>query len=112
MKAGKDPTKARALPSLLNNPDQLGEDAEDIRKRLKGRLAATDRARVKKTSHSYGCVADPEGLQPYPCRRSTPSKHTAHRRLSLQLRTGRIGPNGASPAKPILARAPLKAGQK
>jgi hypothetical protein len=90
MKAGKDPTKARALPSLLNNPDQLGEDAEDIRKRLKGRLAATDRARVKKTSHSYGCIADQKVFNP--CRRSTPSNHTAHRRLSLQLKTGCIGP--------------------
>jgi hypothetical protein len=39
-----------------------------MRKRLKARLAATDRARVKKTSHSFGAVADQEGLQPYPCR--------------------------------------------
>ena len=42
------------LVDLVNNLDQLGEDAEDMLKRVKARLAATDRARVKKASQSYG----------------------------------------------------------
>ena len=42
------------MVDLVNNLDQLGEDAEDMLKRVKARLAATDRARVKKASQSYG----------------------------------------------------------
>ena len=42
------------LVDLVNNLDQLGEDAEDMLKRVKARLAATDRARVKKASQAYG----------------------------------------------------------
>ncbi len=42
------------LVDLVNNLDRLGEDAEDMLKRVKARLAATDRARVKKASQAYG----------------------------------------------------------
>lgn len=42
------------MVDLVNNLDQLGESAEDVLKRVKARLAATDRARVKKASQSYG----------------------------------------------------------
>jgi len=42
------------MVDLVNNLDQLGESAEDVLKRVKARLAGTDRARVKKASQSYG----------------------------------------------------------
>lgn len=42
------------LVDLVNNLDQLGEDAEDVLKRVKARVAATDRARVKRASQAYG----------------------------------------------------------
>ena len=42
------------LVDLVNNLDQLGEDAEDVLKRVKARVAATDRARVMRASQAYG----------------------------------------------------------
>jgi len=42
------------LVDLVNNLDQLGENAEDVLKRVKDRLAASDRARVKKAAQAYG----------------------------------------------------------
>lgn len=42
------------MVDLVNNLDQLGESAEDVLERVKARLAASDRARVKKAAQSYG----------------------------------------------------------
>jgi len=42
------------MVDLVNNLDQLGESAEDVLERVKTRLAASDRARVKKAAQSYG----------------------------------------------------------
>lgn len=42
------------MVDLVNNLDQLGENAEDVLERVKVRLAASDRARVKKAAQSYG----------------------------------------------------------
>lgn len=58
--------------------------------------------------------------RPLPCRTWTCDSRSSGKsppltwsryRLSLQLRPGHIGPYGAGPAKLILARSPLKAGQ-
>jgi hypothetical protein len=42
------------MVDLVNNLDQLGESAEEVLTRVKARLAASDRARVKKAAQSYG----------------------------------------------------------
>jgi hypothetical protein len=42
------------MVDLVNNLDQLGESADDVLDRVKARLAASDRARVKKAAQSYG----------------------------------------------------------
>ncbi|MDZ4376017.1 MAG: hypothetical protein U1C74_31950, partial [Phenylobacterium sp.] len=42
------------MVDLVNNLDQLGESADDVLQRVKARLAASDRARVKKAAQSYG----------------------------------------------------------
>jgi len=42
------------MVDLVNNLDQLGEDAEDVLKRVKARVAAADRERVKRASQAYG----------------------------------------------------------
>ena len=42
------------MVDLVNNLDQLGESAEDVLERVKARLAACDRTRVKKAAQSYG----------------------------------------------------------
>ena len=42
------------MVDLVNNLDQLGESAEDLLERVKARLAACDRTRVKKAAQSYG----------------------------------------------------------
>ena len=42
------------MVDLVNNLDQLGESGEDVLERVKARLAASDRARVKKAAQSYG----------------------------------------------------------
>ena len=47
-------TKEFLLVDLVNNLDQLGESADEVLTRVKARLAASDRARVKKAAQSYG----------------------------------------------------------
>jgi len=42
------------MVDLVNNLDQLGESAEEVLDRVKSRLAASDRVRVKKAAQSYG----------------------------------------------------------
>jgi hypothetical protein len=42
------------LVDLVNNLDQLGESADEVLARVKARLAASDRARVKKAAQTYG----------------------------------------------------------
>ena len=42
------------MVDLVNNLDQVGESAEDVLERVKARLAACDRTRVKKAAQSYG----------------------------------------------------------
>ena len=42
------------LFDLVNNLDQLGESADEVLDRVKARLAASDRARVKKAAQTYG----------------------------------------------------------
>ena len=42
------------LVDLVNNLDQLGEDTEDMRKRVIARLAATDQTALGKAVQSYG----------------------------------------------------------
>ena len=47
-------TKEFLMVDLVNNLDQLGESAEEVLTRVKARLGASDRARVKKAVQSYG----------------------------------------------------------
>ena len=42
------------LVDLVNNLDQLGEDTEDMRRRVMVRLAATDQTALRKAVQSYG----------------------------------------------------------
>jgi len=42
------------MVDLVNNLDQLGESADDVLKRVKARLAASDRARLQRAAQSYG----------------------------------------------------------
>ncbi|MCR5881237.1 hypothetical protein [Phenylobacterium sp. J367] len=42
------------LVDLVNNLDQLGESAYEVLERVKARLAAGDRGRVKKAAQTYG----------------------------------------------------------
>jgi hypothetical protein len=42
------------LVDLVNNVDQLGEDAQEVLKRVKERLPASDAARLKAAVRSYG----------------------------------------------------------
>jgi hypothetical protein len=47
-------TREFLLVDLVNNLDQLGESADEVLDRVKVRLAAGDRARVKRAAKSYG----------------------------------------------------------
>jgi hypothetical protein len=47
-------TQEFLLVDLVNNLDQLGESAEEVLARVKARLAASSRTRVKKAAQSYG----------------------------------------------------------
>jgi hypothetical protein len=47
-------TREFLLVDLVNNLDQLGESADEVLARVKARLAASDRGRVKKAAQSYG----------------------------------------------------------
>ncbi|OYW93226.1 MAG: hypothetical protein B7Z13_07875 [Caulobacterales bacterium 32-67-6] len=47
-------TREFLLVDLVNNLDQLGESAEEVLERVKARLAASDRTRVKKAAQTYG----------------------------------------------------------
>jgi DNA polymerase III delta subunit len=47
-------TREFLLVDLVNNLHQLGESAEEVLDRVKARLAASDRARVKQAAQSYG----------------------------------------------------------
>jgi hypothetical protein len=42
------------LVDLVNNLDHLGESADEVLERVKSRLAASDRERVKKAAQTYG----------------------------------------------------------
>lgn len=42
------------MVDLVNNLDQLGENASEVLERVKTRMAASDRVRVKKAAQSYG----------------------------------------------------------
>lgn len=47
-------TREFLLVDLVNNLDQLGESTDEVLDRVKARLAASDRARVKRAARSYG----------------------------------------------------------
>lgn len=47
-------TREFLLVDLVNNLDQLGESADEVLARVKARVAASDRARVKKAAQTYG----------------------------------------------------------
>ena len=47
-------TREFLLVDLVNNLDQLGENAEEVLARVKARLATSDRARVKRAAQTYG----------------------------------------------------------
>lgn len=47
-------TREFVLVDMVNNLDQVGEDAEELLERVRGHLATSDRERIRKTAQTYG----------------------------------------------------------